>query len=110
MLEIAEKRTSNPTFHNNELVVKILEAVREDERLGNHDNAIVGTTLAKYPCGVSNFDPLTGAGPTTLSTNGQSTTCRPPLPLEWMNLYSAWNIVFVTKFSDIPYYLIKLHT
>ena len=34
---------------------------------------------------------------------------KPPLPLEWSNVYSAWNMAFVTgNFADWPFYLAKL--
>ena len=50
-LGMLEAQRVDPTFGNNELVLNILEAVREDERVGFTDNASVGETLAKIPCG-----------------------------------------------------------
>ena len=55
-----------------------------------------------YPCS-------TGAGPASITKDGQLITCRPPLPLQWADLYLVWNIAFVTeKFPDFPYFLPKL--
>ena len=107
-LEMIKSGNVDPIYPDNSLIVNILEAVGEDNRIGNHDNALAGTTLAKYPCGSEKFDPQTGAGPTMLSSNGQSVTCRPPLPLDWANLYSAWMVAFMTKYEEFPYYLPKL--
>ena len=105
---VLDEGKADATFVGNELSLNILEAVKEDLRLGNADNAQGGTTLAKHSCGRRRFDNRTKSGPTKISSNGQLIECRPPLPLEWADLYSVWNIAFVTLFKDWPYFVAKL--
>ena len=52
-LKILRRQTNpaNTTFGRNELVLNILVAKREDERNGNLENALVGSTLSKNSCG-----------------------------------------------------------
>ena len=90
--------------------VNILEAVAEDFRAKNGDNALAGKALAKNRPGLKN-DTRTHQGPTRISNNGQRLEFRPPLPRQWADLYSTWNMAFVTN-SELttawPYYLVKL--
>ena len=91
----------------NSLTVNIMEAVLEDERLGHFDNAYTGEFLAKYTHS-KEYDPRTGSGPCQFSSSLQSLECPQPLPLHWADLYSTWNMAFVSGFPDFVYYLPKL--
>jgi len=94
-------------FAINSLTVNIMEAVLEDERLGHFDNAYTGEFLAKYTHS-KEYDPRTGSGPCQFSSSLQSLECPQPLPLHWADLYSTWNMAFVSGFPDFVYYLPKL--
>jgi len=93
---------------SNELVLNILEAMIQDNFLGNFDNAYAGEILAKYSCGDKGYDVLNGAKPSTISASNLLIPCTPPLTKHWADLYSAWNIAFVTRFKDFLYFWCKL--
>ena len=84
-----------------------MEAVLEDERLENFDNAETGKLLAKY-VHTKTHDNRTGSGPCQLSDNLQYFNCPQPLPQQWADLYSTWNLAFTTGFPDFVYYMPKL--
>ena len=42
-------------------------------------------------------DKQTKAGPTSISENGQMVEFRPPLPGLWADLYSTWNMAYITR-------------
>ena len=69
-----------------------------------------GSVLAKHRPGMTN-DTRTHQGPTSISCDGQKLELRPPLPLQWADLYSTWNMAFITN-SELtlawPYYMVKL--
>ena len=60
------------------------------------DNALAGKTLALNRPGLQK-DNQTQAGPTKVSKNGQRIEFRPPLPSLWADLYSTWNMAYVTR-------------
>merc|ERR1712029_768179 len=51
---------------SNELVLNILEAMIQDNFLGNFNNAYAGEILAKYSCGDRGYDVLNGAKPSLI--------------------------------------------
>ena len=87
--------------------MNIIEAVLEDERNRNFDNAEAGVVLAKFPH-TREYDNKTGSGPCHLSRNRQFLECPQPLTLHWADLYSSWNLAFVSEFPDFVYYIPKL--
>ena len=91
----------------NSLVVNIMEAVLEDERQEYFDNAETGLILAKYPH-TKEYDNRTGSGPCQFSSNGQILLCPQPLTVHWANLYSTWNLAFVSHYPDFVYFMPKL--
>ena len=112
--EVARRRIKafkSQTFERNAwinpLVVNILEAVLEDERLEHFDNAEVGKILAKYPH-TKYHDSETNSGPCKFSSNRKHIGCSPSLPLHWTNLYITWNMAFVTKSKSFVYAFPKL--
>ena len=38
-----------------------------------------------------------------ISSSGNFLECPQPLPLQWANLYSAWNLAFVSHFPDFVF-------
>ena len=95
------------SFGINALSVNIMEAVLEDERNQNFDNAQAGVILAKFPH-TREHNNKTGSGPCHLSPSLQFFQCPQPLPLYWADLYSSWNLAFVSEFPDFVYYIPKL--
>ena len=86
----------------NTLAVNIMEAVLEDERLENINNAETGAVLARC-VHTEEHDNRTGSGPCQISSSGNFLECPQPLPLQWANLYSAWNLAFVSHFPDFVF-------
>ena len=84
-----------------------MEAVLEDERTQNFDNAEAGVILAKFPH-TREHNNRTGSGPCHLSPSRQFWECPQPLSLHWADLYSSWNLAFVSEFPDFVYYIPKL--
>ena len=84
-----------------------MEAVLEDERNHNFANAEVGVILAKFPQTVEHNN-KTGSGPCRLSPSRQFFECSQPLSRRWADLYSSWNLAFVSQFPDFVYYVPKL--
>ena len=95
------------SFGINALSVNIMEAVLEDERNQNFDNAQAGVILAKFPH-TREHNNKTGSGPCHLSPSLQGFECPQPLTLHWADLYSSWNLAFVSEFPDFVYYIPKL--
>ena len=84
-----------------------MEAVLTDEEDGLVENAETGEILAKYTH-TAEYDNRTGSGPCQFSSNFKIMECSMPLPLEWADLYSTWNLAFVSNFQDFVYFLPKL--
>ena len=106
-LQAIETGNVRPEHGINSLAINIMEAVLEDERMENFDNAETGKVLAKY-VHTKTHDNRTGSGPCQLSDNLQYFNCPQPLPELWADLYSTWNLAFTTGFPDFVYYMPKL--
>ncbi|MCU0663166.1 MAG: hypothetical protein MUC50_12680 [Myxococcota bacterium] len=96
-----------PDFMKGMLPINVMEAVAVDLSEGAPDNAYAGTILAKYPPGKSVYNPRTGEGPTTFSEDGKGILLNMALPGQWADLYTVWNLGFVTSYEH-PYILAKL--
>ena len=97
----------DPDMLRTMLSVNILEAMALDAKLGNWDNAAAGWALAKHRPGGS-ADPATGAGPARFAEGSDAIEFNMPLSKEWADLYSAWNLGFVSHYSYFPYVMAKL--
>ena len=53
-------------------------------------------------------DNCTGAGPTRLSLDGKTLGLFYPFGRQWADLYTTWNLAFVTNFRNWPYMMVKL--
>ena len=84
-----------------------MQGVGEDEARRNFDNAEAGLILAKFPH-TRQYNNKTGSAPCHLSRSRQFLECSQPLTLHWADLYSSWNLAFVSGFPDFVYYIPKL--
>jgi hypothetical protein len=109
------------------LNLNIFEAVTADKYLKNNDNAKAGIALMRHPVG-GKSDVRTGAGPTTVGVTkkekaGEDSSAvsgkreyetyeiikgRPDLPKEWADLYTVWNLAFISNGNDFPLLAMKL--
>ncbi|MBU2709562.1 hypothetical protein [Zooshikella harenae] len=81
------------------LPLNILEAVAVDTENGFLDNAIAGLVLtANNP----------GELPSRFNDNHKSILISMPLPKKWADLYSVWNLAFVSRYEHFPYTMVKL--
>jgi len=88
--------------------LNILVAAVADWIAGYRDNVQVGWTLAKHGPGAAAYDPRTGAGPASFSTEKKAICVAAPLPKEWADLYQNWNMAFISQIKDFVYLLPKL--
>ncbi|MEC8052743.1 MAG: hypothetical protein VX210_18245 [Myxococcota bacterium] len=96
-----------PNMLRTMLSVNILEAMALDAKLGNWDNAAAGWALAKHRAGGAE-DAATGAGPARFASDSDAIEFNMPLTKEWADLYSTWNMGFVSHYSYFPYVMAKL--
>lgn len=85
--------------------INIAMAMSEDTRLLNNDNALAGQPLLQLGGGGKRGNIAQFA---QLSADGQTVETRPPLPLQWADLYTTWNMAFVSHLPNFPYFIVKL--
>ncbi|BCS95298.1 hypothetical protein DSLASN_09300 [Desulfoluna limicola] len=90
------------------LPVNIIEAMIADIRLGYKDNAASGLPLAINLPGAKKFNPKTGAAQSHWSKDKKVIHLCMSLPGKWADLYSTWNLAFVSRYRDFPYFMAKL--
>ncbi|MDD2717872.1 MAG: hypothetical protein PHW04_18445, partial [Candidatus Wallbacteria bacterium] len=90
------------------LPLNIMEAVAVDMQLGHYGNANTGRILAKYPPGNSKPNFKTQEGPTAFSADGKAILLNMAFPQKWADLYSTWNLAFVSHYGCFPYVMVKL--
>jgi len=90
------------------LPVNIIEAIFADTRLGCKDNAVSGWPLATNLPGAKKLNPKTGAAPSHWSKDKKVIHLCMSLPGKWADLYSTWNLAFVSRYRDFPYFMTKL--
>ena len=88
--------------------LNILQACIEDLRLGHTSNARSCLPLIFNPPGSKAYNPLTQAGPSTFSEDENAFLRNSALPLQWNNLYSTWNLAFVSHYPNFPFFFAKL--
>ena len=108
-----ESRDLPGGFLNIMLPVNILEAVALDVKNGNFYNASAGKVLADYgPNYNTVLSPITGHGTASWSEypeyNSRGILLDLPLAPKWANLYSAWNLGFVSHYAYFPFVMAKL--
>ncbi|RZI45338.1 hypothetical protein [Candidatus Finniella inopinata] len=106
-IQAIETGKVDPDYCRNYLPLNILEATLIDWLMGNNGNAKAGWVLANSrPGGPENK--VIGSGPASLSPDGQAVLLHMPFPKEWADLYSVWNLGFVSHLEDFPYWMVKL--
>jgi hypothetical protein len=105
-------KTGNPSanFIRYGLPLNILEAVCSDFCKGNFQNAYTGWCLMRNPPG-GKLNRATGSGPAYVDRTNQDHPIlhvRPPLPKQWADLYTTWNLAFVSSYPNSPYFMAKL--
>ncbi len=82
-----------------DLPMNIFEATAEDLSADRRDNAKAGVILA--------FN-LPGAKPSRLSEDGKAVLLSMPQSKKWADLYTIWNMAFVSHFEYFPFVMVKL--
>jgi hypothetical protein len=88
----------------------IMVAAEWDKRWGNEANFEVGRVLCSNPAGWSDSWLPNGAGPTVIAPDRVGMLFSPPNPQEWADLYTVWNLGFVSSYENWPYFFMKLIT
>jgi len=107
IIDAHESGEVDPKMFRLLLPLNIMEAVAVDAVNGRWGNAKTGWVLATHPPGSSTND-ATGAGPAQFGEDGKGIELNMPLAKEWADLYSAWNLGFVSHYSYFPYVFAKL--
>lgn len=89
------------------LPVNIGEAIGIDMKDKFFANAAAGAVLAANPPG-GKSNSLTGEGPAQWSSDGNAIRVNMPLAEQWANLYSTWNLAFVSNIASGPFVMSKL--
>lgn len=95
-------------FGHYSVSLKIWEAIIFDYLNGFESNAYAGKVLAKNKCGDKASDEILKTGPSVFTKDLKIIEQNFPSPLEWANLYSVWNMSFVSNFEDFPFVVTKL--
>lgn len=97
-----------PGFTRVLLPVNIIEAMFEDIRLGNQDNAASAWPLVKDRPGSWAREANTGEVAARWSEDRKAILLSFALPRRWADLYTTWNLAFVSHYADFPYLMTKL--
>ncbi|RCK79420.1 MAG: hypothetical protein OZSIB_0060 [Candidatus Ozemobacter sibiricus] len=97
-----------PDFMRVLLPLNILEAVAWEIVEGYPGNARAGLTLARYPPGAPRENPATGEGPSIWTADRRAILLRTACPRAWSDLYTSWNLAFVSQYDTFPYVMCKL--
>jgi hypothetical protein len=108
VLRFHESGCVAPKFSRVLLPLNIIEAMFEDIRLGNRDNAASAWPLVKDRPGSSAHDAKTGKVGASWSRDGRAILLSFALPRRWADLYATWNLAFVSHYGDFPYLMTKL--
>jgi hypothetical protein len=98
----------DPGFTRLLLPVNIIEAVLEDIRLGHRDNAASAWPLVKDRPGSWAREAKTGEVAARWSEDRKAILLSFALPRRWADLYTTWNLAFVSHYGDFPYLMTKL--
>ncbi|WP_096084642.1 hypothetical protein [Agaribacterium haliotis] len=82
-----------------DLPLNIFEATAEDLAADRRDNAKSGAILA--------FN-LPGVLPSRFAEDGKGIKMTMPAPKAWADLYTIWNMAFVSHFEYFPFVMVKL--
>jgi len=82
-----------------DLPLNIFEAVAEDLSADRRDNAKAGVILGFH---------LPGEQPARFSDDGKAVLLTMEEPKAWADLYTIWNMAFVSHFEYFPFVMVKL--
>lgn len=82
-----------------DLPLNIFEAVAEDLSYDRRDNAKAGAILGFH---------VPGEQPARFSDDGKAVLLSMPEPKAWADLYTIWNMAFVSHFEYFPFVMVKL--
>lgn len=82
-----------------DLPLNIFEAVAEDLSADRRDNAKAGAILGFH---------LPGHQPARFSDDGKAILLTMQEPKAWADLYTVWNMAFVSHFTYFPFVMVKL--
>lgn len=108
VLGFHESGSVHPGFTRLLLPVNIIEAMFEDIRLGNRDNAASAWPLVKDRPGSSAREARSGEVAARWSEDRKAILLSFALPRRWADLYTTWNLAFVSHYGDFPYLMTKL--
>ncbi|MBF0205826.1 MAG: hypothetical protein HQK53_02960 [Oligoflexia bacterium] len=98
----------HPQFLRHMLPVNITEAIIADLVLGEWNNAESAIPLAINRPGDDPSDPRLGTGGATLSADRKVIKLKMAFSKKWDDLYSSWNLSFLSKFNTFPFFACKL--
>ena len=102
MLKNRKKPDYSRTLGRGILPLNILEATALEGVLGSHDNASAGLALAK------NYPGKYHGSACELGGDRQEWLFNYPMPKQWSDLYTTWNMQFCANCEDRPVLLSKL--
>jgi len=108
VLGFHESGSVAPKFTRVLLPMNIIEAMLEDLRLGNRDNAASAWPLVKDRPGSRAREAKKGEVAARWSEDGKAILLSFALPRSWADLYATWNLAFVSHYGDFPYLMTKL--
>ena len=103
-----ESGSVTPEFARVLLPINIIEAMFEDIRLGNRDNAASAWPLVKDRPGSWAREAKTDGVAARWSEDRKAILLSFALPRRWADLYATWNLAFVSHYGDFPYLMTKL--
>ncbi|MCP4129593.1 MAG: hypothetical protein GY754_01130 [bacterium] len=86
----------------------VLEATLVDIKLNNFDNARAGFTLAVNRPGGTSCKIVEEDCGARWSENQDAVLVTMPLKVQWINLYTTWNMSFTSRYEHFPFVIIKL--
>ncbi|MBT8451355.1 MAG: hypothetical protein KJO40_05235 [Deltaproteobacteria bacterium] len=108
VVEFHESGSVTPEFARVLLPMNIIEAMFEDIRLGNRDNAASAWPLVKDRPGSRAREAKTDGVAARWSEDRKAILLSFALPRRWADLYATWNLAFVSHYGDFPYLMTKL--
>ena len=108
VIEFHESGSVAPEFARVLLPMNIIEAMFEDIRLGNRDNAASAWPLVKDRPGSRAREAKTDGVAPRWSEDRKAILLSFALPRKWADLYATWNLAFVSHYGDFPYLMTKL--
>jgi hypothetical protein len=108
IVEIQKEGVVPGSFLKRMLPINILEAVAFDVKLGGTKNAKAGYILSKYNPNGSEAKELLNNANAQWSSDYKAIVLGIPESEKWADLYSTWNLGFVSHYKYFPFVMAKL--